>query len=229
MKFAIVEDSRSQAAVLEALLKSEGHEVDIFADGQSCLNALIETTFDFFIIDWTLPDISGDEVLKRVREHCGWNVPVMFCTARADEESASDILRLGADDFVPKPIRYMEFMARVASLLRRRAPMTPQAALSVGKVGIDLQGRRIKIDGSDVELTQREFDLAVLLFQNLGRVFSRDELFSSIWSRELAYDTRTIDTHLSRLRKKLSLEGEMGVVLTSVYGKGYRLDSIRGN
>ena len=128
MKFAIVEDSRSQAAVLEALLKSEGHEVDIFADGQSCLNALIETTFDFFIIDWTLPDISGDEVLKRVREHCGWNVPVMFCTARADEESASDILRLGADDFVPKPIRYMEFMARVASLLRRRAPMTPQAA-----------------------------------------------------------------------------------------------------
>ena len=219
MKFAIVEDSRSQAAVLEALLKSEGHEVDIFADGQSCLNALIETTFDFFIIDWTLPDISGDEVLKRVREHCGWNVPVMFCTARADEESASDILRLGADDFVPKPIRYMEFMA----------PMTPQAALSVGKVGIDLQGRRIKIDGSDVELTQREFDLAVLLFQNLGRVFSRDELFSSIWSRELAYDTRTIDTHLSRLRKKLSLEGEMGVVLTSVYGKGYRLDSIRGN
>ena len=188
MKFAIVEDSRSQAAVLEALLKSEGHEVDIFADGQSCLNALIETTFDFFIIDWTLPDISGDEVLKRVREHCGWNVPVMFCTARADEESASDILRLGADDFVPKPI-----------------------------------------DGSDVELTQREFDLAVLLFQNLGRVFSRDELFSSIWSRELAYDTRTIDTHLSRLRKKLSLEGEMGVVLTSVYGKGYRLDSIRGN
>lgn len=227
MKFAVVEDSRSQAAVLEALLRSEGYEVDVFADGRSCLNAVQTSTYDFFIIDWTLPDMGGDEVLKYIREHCGWDVPIMFCTARAEEESAADILRMGADDFVPKPIRYMEFMARVAGLLRRR-PSHSNGRVLVGKVEIDLQGRRIRLDGSDVELTQREFDLATLLLQNVGRVFSREELFKSISSRELLVDTRTIDTHLSRLRRKLSLDGEMGLVLSSVYGKGYRLDSIRG-
>ena len=229
MKFAVVEDSRSQAAVLEALLKSEGYEVDVFGDGQSCLDALKTSSYDFFIIDWTLPDMGGDVVLKNVREHCGWDVPVMFCTARAEEENAADILRLGADDFVPKPIRYMEFMARVAALLRRRSPSNPNGVLRVGKVELDMRGRRIKIDGGDVELTQREFDLAALLLKNVGRVFSREELFSGISSRELAEDTRTIDTHLSRLRKKLSLEGKMGLVLSSVYGKGYRLYSVSGH
>lgn len=225
MIFAVVEDSRSQAEVLKALLKSEGHQVEVFADGLSCLAALKVRNFDFFIIDWNLPDIGGDEVLKYVRENCGWDVPVIFCTGRTDEEAASDILRLGADDYIPKPIRYMEFMARIHALLRRRQPRP--ATLQFGSIEIDLDGRRIRLAGIDVDLTQREFELALILLRNVGRVLSRDELLSSVWARDAGVDTRTVDTHASRLRKKLGLAGESGLMLSSVYGQGYRLDTVQ--
>lgn len=225
MNFAVVEDSRSQAEVLKALLKSEGHQVEVFVDGKTCLAALKTRSFDFFIIDWNLPDIGGDEVLRHIREHCGWDVPVVFCTARTDEEAASDILRLGADDYLPKPIRYMEFMARVHALLRRRQPRP--TTLQVGAIDVDLEGRRIRLAGADVDLTQREFELASILLRNVGRVLSRDELLSSVWARESGVDTRTVDTHASRLRKKLGLAGESGLMLSSVYGQGYRLDTVQ--
>lgn len=227
MNFAVIEDSRSQAEVLKALLKSEGHQVEVFADGGSCLEAIKTRSFDFFVIDWNLPDIGGDEVLKRIREHCGWDVPVVFCTGRTDEEAASDILRLGADDYIPKPIRYMEFMARIHALLRRRKPRV--SILNFGGIEIDLEGRRIRLAGVDVDLTQREFELAVILLQNIGRVLSRDELLTSVWSRDAGVDTRTVDTHASRLRKKLGLAGESGLMLSSVYGQGYRLDTVQGS
>ncbi len=225
MNFAVVEDSRSQAEVLKALLKSEGHQVEVFADGKSCIAALKTRSFEFFVIDWNLPDIGGDEVLRYIREHCGWEVPVIFCTARTDEEAAADILRLGADDYLPKPIRYMEFMARVHALQRRRQPRP--TTLQVGAIDVDLEGRRIRLAGADVELTQREFELATILLRNIGRVLSRDELLSSVWARESGVDTRTVDTHASRLRKKLGLGGESGLMLSSVYGQGYRLDTVR--
>jgi DNA-binding response OmpR family regulator len=225
MIFAVVEDSRSQAEVLKALLKSEGHQVEIFADGASCLEALKSRSFDFFVIDWNLPDMGGDEVLRQVREQFGWEVPVVFCTARTDEEDASDILRMGADDYIPKPVRYMEFMARVHALLRRRKPR--QTLLQFGNIEIDLEGRRIRLAGADVDLTQREFELAVILLRNVGRVLSREELLSGVWAREADVDTRTVDTHASRLRKKLGLAGESGLMLSSVYGQGYRLDTVQ--
>lgn len=225
MIFAVVEDSRSQAEVLKALLKSEGYLVEVFSDGASCIEALKTRNFDFFVIDWTLPDIGGDEVLRHVREKCGWDVPVIFCTGRTGEEDASDILRLGADDYIPKPIRYMEFMARVHALLRRRQPRP--AVLQFGSIEIDLEGRRIKLAGLDVDLTQREYELALILLRNIGRVLSRDELLTSVWVRDAGVDTRTVDTHASRLRKKLGLAGESGLMLSSVYGQGYRLDTVQ--
>ncbi len=226
MNFAVVEDSRSQAEVLKALLKSEGHQVEVFAEGLACLEALKSRSFDFFIIDRTLPDIGGDEVLKYIRENCGWDVPVVFCTASTTEENAADILRLGADDFIPKPIRYMEFMARIESLLRRRQGARP-SSLRFGNIEVDLAGRRVKLAGIDVDLTQREFDLAVVFLSNVGRVLPREELLASVWVRDTEVDTRTVDTHASRLRKKLGLGGESGLMLSSVYGQGYRLDTVQ--
>lgn len=227
MNFAVVEDSRSQAEVLKALLKSEGHQAEVFAEGKACLEALKTRNFDCFIIDWNLPDMDGSEVLKHVRHTCGWEVPVVFCTARTDEEAAADILRAGADDYIPKPIRYMEFMARIHALLRRRKPRG--GTLTFGGIEIDLEGRRIRLAGVDVELTQREFELAVILLQNIGRVLSRDELLSTVWARDTGVDTRTVDTHASRLRKKLGLAGESGLMLSSVYRQGYRLDTVQGS
>jgi two-component system, OmpR family, response regulator RegX3 len=228
MNFAVIEDSRSQAEVLKALLKSEGHQVEVFGEGLACIEALKTRSFDFFIVDWTLPDIGGDEVLRHIRETCGWDVPVIFCTAKTDEENAADILRLGADDYIPKPIRYMEFMARVQSLLRRRKAVRP-GPLRIGNIEIDQEGRRIRLAGVEVDLTQREFDLALVFLRNIGRVLPREELLSSVWVRDSDVDTRTVDTHASRLRKKLGLAGESGLMLTSVYGQGYRLDTVQGS
>lgn len=151
----MVEDSRSQAEVLKALLKSEGHQVEVFAEGQACIDAMKMQTFDFFVIDWTLPDMGGDDVLKHVGEKCVWDVPIIFCTARVSEENAADILR------------------------------------------------------------------------NLGRVLPREELLSSVWARDSEVDSRTVDTHADRLRKKLGLGGESGLMLSSVYGQGYRLDTVQ--
>lgn len=224
MNFAVVEDSRSQAEVLKALIRSEGYQVEVFAEGMACIEALKTRRFDFFVVDWNLPDIGGDDVLRHIREHCGWDVPVIFCTAKTDEEAAADILRLGADDYIPKPIRYMEFMARIHALVRRRRPKP--AVLQFGGIEVDVEGRRIRLSGNEVDLTQREFELAVILLRNVGRVLSREELLSSVWAREAEVDTRTVDTHASRLRKKLGLAGESGLMLSSVYGQGYRLDTV---
>jgi DNA-binding response OmpR family regulator len=225
MNFAVVEDSRSQAEVLKALLKSEGHQVEVFADGGSCIAAMKCRTFDFFVLDWILPDMGGDQVLKHIRETVGWDTPVIFCTSRSDESAAADILRLGADDYMAKPIRYMEFMARVQTLLRRHRSAS-SLPLRGGSIEIDTEGRRIRLGGNEVDLTQREFDLAVLFLRNIGRVLQREELMSKVWERDTEVDTRTVDTHASRLRKKLGLAGESGMVLTSVYGQGYRLDPV---
>lgn len=227
MNFALVEDSRSQAEVLKALLKSAGHQVEVFAEGGACIAALADRRFDFFVIGWELPDTAGDTVLSAVRERCGWEVPVIVCTARTEEECAADILRLGADDCLPKPLRYMEFMARVEVLLRRHR-LRP-GALQVGWLEVDFEARRVRLAGNDVDLTQREFELAAILLSNIGRVLSRDELLASVWSRDTGVDTRTVDTHASRLRKKMALGGESGLMLTSVYGQGYRLDTVSAN
>jgi DNA-binding response OmpR family regulator len=225
MKFAVIEDSRSQAEVLKAILKSDGHQVAVFSDGRSCIEALKTQSFDFFVIDWVLPDMGGDEVLKHIRDTLGWDVPVIFCTARTSEEDAADMLRLGADDYMTKPIRYMEFLARIQGLLRRRQGSSPAPA-RYGSIEIDTEGRRIRMAGNEVDLTQREFDLAVVFLKNIGRVLPREELMLRIWARDTEVDTRTVDTHASRLRKKLGLTGESGMVLTSVYGQGYRLDPV---
>ena len=227
MNFAVIEDSRSQAEVLKALLKSEGYQVEVFADGSSFLEALDSRTFDFYVVDWVLPDIGGDVLVGKIREQCGWDVPVVVCTARTEEEFASDILRLGADDFVPKPVRYMEFLARVDALLRRRKARMPEL-VRFGNIELDIEGRRIRLAGQEIDLTQREFDLAVVFLRNVGRVLAREELLSTVWARESDVDTRTVDTHASRLRKKLGLAGESGLMLTSVYGQGYRLDTVSG-
>jgi DNA-binding response OmpR family regulator len=167
MKFAIVDPSRKQAEVLKALLKSEGHQGEIFTEGRDCLDAMDTGAFEFFVFDWGLLDISGSQLLDEIRRRHGWQVPVIVCSALASEENVSDILRAGADDFVAKPIRYMEFTARVEALLRHcHATATPR--LRVGNIEIDLNKQKILVGGADAGLTQREFDLATLFLTNIA-------------------------------------------------------------
>lgn len=228
MQFAIVDPNRSQSEVLKALLRSEGHQVEVFRDGLEFVETIKHKQFDFFIADTGVPDLAPDALIVAIRTQAGLAVPLMICGEDVTEDAVADLLHLGADDFIAKPLRYMEFMARVAVQLRRHSPVGLPSS-QFGALDLDLEGRRIRLSGNEVELTQREFDLAVVLLKNVGRVLPREALLSDVWSSGRDIDSRTVDTHASRLRKKLALTGESGLMLTSVYGQGYRLDTVQGN
>ncbi len=228
MRFAILEDSRSQALLLKTMVEELGHEGVVFPSAQDFRKGLEAEQFDLLLMDWILPDGSGDELLRWVRERFGWAIPVIFVTARVAEGDVAAMLRLGADDYVCKPIRYLELAARIEALIRRKAienSRTPTSApLTVGNVTLDAAARSAVVDGRPVALTGKEFDLALLLLRNLGTLFNRQTLLEKIWEVDAEIDTRTVDTHVSRLRRKLGLEPTKGWLLTTVYGHGYRLE-----
>lgn len=228
MRFAIVCCGAHQSMVLTSLLSGQGCQLEVFIDAAACKAAMSVSPFDFFVIDVSCRELGGEELVRHVREDAGWE-PLIMCVAQCDdEETATDILRLGADSFMPMPIRYLEFEARVEALCRnlRRDKPTP---LRFGEFLFDDKELRVVVDGNAIALTQREFDLVVLLLSNAGRLFSRDELMKCVWAQSNPGNSRTVDTHISRLRRKLGLDGDTGFVLTSVYGQGYRLEQVRGN
>lgn len=234
MRFAILEDSRSEALLLKTMVEKLDHEGVIFPTAKSFREGLEASSFDLLLMDWILPDGSGDELLIWVRERFGWKLPVIFVTGRVEEADVAEMLLLGADDYVCKPIRYLELAARIEALLRRRgfliAAEGKNFSLQVGNIELQPEARLARLNGGPVSLTAKEFDLAVLLLQNLGTLFSRQSLLERVWGGELsAFDTRTVDTHMSRVRRKLELDEEHGWTLTAVYGHGYRLEHAQGN
>lgn len=228
MRFAILEDSRSQALLLKTMVEELGHEGTVFASALEFRRGLEAQQFDLLLMDWILPDGSGDELLGWVRERFGWSIPVIFVTARVAEGDVAAMLRLGADDYVCKPIRYVELSARIEALIRRRAlsghGVREPVSLAVGNLTLDPAARSALVDGRTVALTGKEFDLALLLLRNLGTLFNRQTLLEKVWEVDAEIDTRTVDTHVSRLRRKLGLEPVNGWLLTTVYGHGYRLE-----
>ncbi|MFC5301072.1 response regulator transcription factor [Azospira restricta] len=231
MRLAILEDSRSQALLLKTMVEELGHEGVVFASAQEFRRGLEAQPFDLLLMDWILPDGSGDELLRWVRQRFGWSLPVIFVTARVAESDVVAMLRLGADDYVCKPIRYVELSARIEALIRRQAlagGVRESAALTVGNIVLDPAARSAQVDGRPVALTGKEFDLALLLLANLGTLFNRQTLLEKVWEVDAEIDTRTVDTHVSRLRRKLGLEPANGWLLTTVYGHGYRLERAHG-
>lgn len=228
MRFAILEDSRSQAMLLQAMVRDLGHEGVIFPDAQSFRTGLDGQSFDLLLMDWVLPDGSGDELLSWVRQRFGWTLPVIFVTARVAEDDVAAMLRQGADDYVCKPIRYIELAARIEALIRRKSLPTADTAshpISAGNILLDPISRLVSVNKKPVALTGKEFDLALLLLRNLGTLFNRQTLLERVWEANSSdIDTRTVDTHISRLRRKLKLEKTNGWQLTTVYGHGYRLE-----
>lgn len=227
MRFAILEDSRSQALLLKAMVEELGHEGEIFPTAKSFREGLgIAHDFDLLLMDWILPDGSGDELLTWVRDRFGWSLPIIFVTARVAESDVAAMLRLGADDYVCKPIRYLELGARIEALIRRKqvAAVSTAGKVVQGNIMLEPEARRAAVDGVPVALTAKEFDLALLLIRNLGTLFNRQTLLDKIWSVEASIDTRTVDTHISRIRRKLMLEPSHGWLLSTIYGHGYRLE-----
>lgn len=228
MRIAIVEDDEHMAELMKVWLEAAGYDITIAPDATSFMRTAGRESFDLLIIDWLLPDIQGDELLVWVRKKLDWPIPVLFVTRLDSEEDIVRALDLGADDYMTKPVSQKVLRARVRALLRRSHQFGGEREdrLDVPPFQVDMVNRRILRDNAPVELTQKEFDLTVFLFRNLGRVMSRGHILESVWGRSPEVNTRTVDTHISRLRSKLGLTSDHGFRLNAIYQHGYRLECL---
>lgn len=228
MRVALLEDDLGQIDLVKLWLNNSGYNCHAFNYGRELTRALARESFDLFIFDWELPDISGAEVLGWVRANVRDPAPVIFTTARDREEDIAAMLRAGADDYLVKPLRKNELLARIEAVLRRTRNQKPQDdAFVLGEFKVNVEARTIAKNGQVVDLTQKDFDLAVFLFRNLGRLLSRGHILENVWGRSPNLNTRTVDTHVSRLRSKLGLVPENGWRLVAIYQHGYRLEQIQ--
>ena len=223
MHVGIAEDDPDQMALLKLWLVEAGHTVLGHANVAAAIDGFGKERFELLVIDWMLPDGTGADLLHWARGTLGWDLPILVLTSIDDEATVVTALQAGADDYVVKPPKPLELMARVAALSRRgRAAALP--VLRLGDFEIDMQRQRLALQGQVIPMTQKEFDLSSYLFQNPGKLLSRDHLLNKIWGIHADVDTRTVDTHVSRLRKKLGLDGRRGWKLVPVYGVGYRFE-----
>ncbi|WP_354677701.1 response regulator transcription factor [Cupriavidus plantarum] len=230
MRIASVEDDPGQAALIKKILTDAGHECIGYPDAQTFLRTLRETQFDLVVMDWQLPDVSGHEVVIHIRKHSGALPPILFLTSRSLEEDIVAGLAAGADDYMVKPVRGGELTARVAALLRRSYPLgANEGSVREGPYLIDPASRVVTMGSRTVDLSPREFDVALFLFRNMDRLLPREFVEFAVWGRALGYGSRTLDSHLSRLRVKLKLGPANGVRLTSVYSYGYRFERCRSD
>jgi len=225
MTIAFLEDDPDQAQLILRTLLEAGHDCRSYSQSRDLMAALHTEQFDLILLDWHLPDIDGDTVLYWIRSNLGVRVPVIFLTSRARETDIVQGLQAGADDYIVKPWRAAELQARVAAHLRRsQGTCREDTSFQVENYRIDPILRQISLHGEVISLAPKEFDLAVLFFRNIGRLFSRDALAESIWNRDIPPTSRTLDTHLSNIRQKLRLRPENGVKLSASYALGYRLE-----
>jgi DNA-binding response OmpR family regulator len=227
MRVAIVEDDPSQAELLTHWLELAGHHCHHFDRGETLIRALDQESFDILVLDWNLPDISGVDVLKRIRGNQQSSLPILFVTARNREDDVVMALRQGADDYMVKPVRRLELIARLEAIARRGKHRTEQAeVLELDVYRVDCQTRTVTREDRPVDLTAKDFDLSVLFLRNVGRLPSRGHIRESVWGPNAVVTSRTLDTHVSRIRNKLRLMPENGWRLAAVYRYGYRLEQL---
>ncbi|ROT99273.1 DNA-binding response regulator [Marinobacter sp. R17] len=226
MRIALLEDELAQARNIETLLADNQHQCDSFQTGQSFLSAVTHRSYDLLILDWQIPDMTGIDVLKSVREQLNWPIPVVFLTQRDSEQDIVQALDAGADDYLSKPARPGELLARIHALARRSNPEVDRPVLEFGPFTIDTKARTIVLHGEQVTLTDKDFDLTLFLFQNKGRLLTREMLLERVWGVTRDINTRTVDTHMSRLRRRLGIKPENGFRIKTIYQRGYRLESM---
>lgn len=227
LRIAFLEDDPDQGALISAWLEQGGYHGYHFSTAKELQRALQRDSYDLLILDWILPESSGIEVLQWVRQNLDWRIPVIFMTRRDSEDDIIYALERGADDYLSKPLSEGLVMARVRAMERRVfGEKTEKEVLKAGNFEIDTGSGIVALNGENVNLTDREVKLAVLLFSNIGRLLSRDYLLENVWGINPDVVTRTVDTHVSRLRQKLELYPENGWQLKAVYQHGYRLEQI---
>jgi DNA-binding response OmpR family regulator len=216
----LAEDDISISDPLARALRREGYEVETTANGDEVLRRVLDGGIDLLVLDLGLPIIDGLEVCRRLRAE-GRSLPVLVLTARAEEVDLVVGLDAGADDYVVKPFRLAELLARVRALLRRGTPEPSE----VNGVRIDAQSRRAWLDGAELSLTAKEFDLLLVLVLGAGKVVTRDQLMREVWdSSPAGASSKTLDMHVSWLRRKLGDDAAAPRLITTVRGMGFRFE-----
>lgn len=223
-----MEDDPAQAETLADWLTVAGHDVHIYGLARDLLRQTNHESFDSFLIDWMLPDQSGHDVLRCLRVERGETSPVIFVTSRDAEEDIVAALKAGADDYMVKPVRRLELLHRLEAVWRRARPRDQTLDLiEMPPYRFELSSRSAFRNGNVIDgITDKEFQLAVFLFQNVGRLLSRGHLLEAVWGLSASIPTRTLDTHISRIRRKLDLHPTNGFRLAPTYSYGYRLEKI---
>lgn len=227
-RILVIEDNPDLAFGLQSNLEFEGHEVEVCEDGADGLERVRDGAPDLVVLDVMLPGMDGYRILRSLRE-AGIDVPVLILTARGEEADKVRGFRMGADDYVTKPFGLPELLARVEALLRRSrggagGGADTDARLVFGSVEVDTSIRSVRRNGDDVLLTPKEFDLLVALLQRNGKLASRIELMGEVWGHRAAVMSRTVDTHVAELRRKLEQNPASPKHILTVRKAGYRLE-----
>lgn len=226
-RVAVLDDDAAQCDGIAALLERAGFRAVVFSSPRKFLHALHHDSFDVLLLDWVMPEICGMEVLEHIRE-ARREIPVIMLTCRSEDEHVVSGLRAGADDYLAKPVREEVLTARIEAILRRlRPPTLPMdERLSLGPYTLQRAGCLVTFGDQIVTLTNREFELAALFFANPNRPLARQYVLECLWGKGADHLTRTLDTHVARLRTKLKLGPSTGVRLNTLYGFGYRLEML---
>ena len=221
----VVEDEESFSEALSYMLRREGFEVAVAGSGPDALSEFDRSGADLVLLDLMLPGLSGTEVCRTLRQKS--SVPVIMLTARDSEIDKVVGLELGADDYVTKPFSSRELVARIRAVLRRRGePEEPApATLEVGPVRMDIERHVVTVNGGQVPMPLKEFDLLELLLRNAGRVLTRGQLIDRVWGADYVGDTKTLDVHVKRLRAKIEPDPANPRHLVTVRGLGYKLET----
>ena len=237
VRILLAEDEESFVDALVVGLSREGFAVTVARDGAEALRLFDEVSPDVILLDLMLPKMSGIDVCRAIRRRS--TVPIIMVTAKGAEIDMVVGLEVGADDYVTKPYRLRELVARIRAVLRRsattngstapaeRAAPTEERSWEVGDVRVDPDQRRVYVRGEEVHLRRKEFDLLQILVENAGRVLTRDVLIDRVWGSDYFGDTKTLDVHVKRLRSRIEGDPSKPVLITTVRGVGYRFDAAR--
>jgi two-component system response regulator RegX3 len=225
-RILVVEDEQSFSDALSFMLRKEGFDVSVAADGHSAVETFEKESADLVLLDIMLPGMPGTEVCRLIRSTS--QVPIIMVTAKDSEIDKVVGLELGADDYVTKPFSSRELVARIRAVLRRRGPedsSKDDTSLTAGNIRMDVDRHVVTVDEQAVRLPLKEFELLALLMRNAGRVLTRSQLIERVWGSDYVGDTKTLDVHVKRLRSKIEADPTDPQRLVTVRGLGYKLET----
>lgn len=224
-RILIVEDEPSLSDPLSFLLQREGYDTEIAGDGRAALTAFDRAGADLVLLDLMLPGLAGTEVCRELRTRS--SVPIIMLTAKDSEVDIVVGLELGADDYMTKPYSSRELLARIRAVLRRRVDLEVDdgGIVEVGAVRMDVERHSVSVEGREVNMPLKEFELLELLLRNAGRVLTRGQLIDRVWGSDYFGDTKTLDVHIKRIRSKIEESPSEPTRLVTVRGLGYRFEA----